>query len=178
MAFDTTVGGASANSFLTVEEADAIALEHPFSASWKAIAANAAGTAQKQALLIAATRALNNLCYLGTPTSEAQALKFPMAGLFTRTGYALADSVIPLDLKLATFEMALNLLKSADAPESATVELVNSLGLTRIKAGPVELGFKEGSGEIAFVPASVRSLLVPSWLCPEKGAVRRVFEEL
>lgn len=177
MAFDATVGGAASNSYLTVEEADAIALEHPFSASWIAIT-GATAAARKQALLIAATRAVNNLCYLGTPTSEAQALKFPMSGLLTRTGYALADSVIPLDLKLATFEMALNLLKSTDAPESATVELVNSLGLTRIKAGPVELGFKEGSGEIAFVPASVRSLLVPSWLCPEKGTVRRVFEEL
>lgn len=178
MAFDATVGGASATSFLTVEEANALAVDHPFAAPWLAIASGASGTAQKQALLIAATRALNNLCYLGTPTAEAQALKFPMSGLLTRTGYALADSVIPLDLKLATFEMALNLLRSADAPESATVELINSLGLTRIKAGPVELGFKEGGGEVLFVPASVRSLLVPSWLCPEKGTVRRVFEEL
>lgn len=178
MAFDATVGGAASNSYLTVAEADAIAVEHPFSASWIAIVSGAPGTAQKQALLIAATRAINNLCYLGTPASQTQALKFPMSGLLTRTGYGLADSVIPLDLKLATFEMALNLLKSADAPESATVELVNSLGLTRIKAGPVELGFKDGSGEVLFVPASVRSLLVPSWLCPEKGTVRRVFEEL
>lgn len=176
MAFDATVGGASANSFLTVEEADAIAIEHPFSAPWVAIT-GATATARKQALLIAATRAINNLCYLGTPTAESQALKFPMSGLLSRTGYALADSVIPLDLKLATFEMALNLLKSSDAPESATVELINSLGLERLKAGPVDMSFRD-TAELLFVPASVRSLLVPSWLCPEKGTVRRVFEEL
>ena len=177
MAFDATVGGAGATSFLTVTRADEIAVDHPFAAPWIAIT-GATATARKQALLIAATRAINNLCYLGTPATDTQALKFPMSGLLTRTGYTLASGIIPLDLELATFEMALNLLKSADAPESATVELVNSLGLTRIKAGPVELGFKDGSGEVLFVPSSVRSLLVPSWLCPEKSSVRRVFEEL
>lgn len=177
MEFDATVGGAEATSFLTVEEADEIAAVHPFAAPWLAIA-GATEESRKQALLIAATRALNNLCYNGTAATAEQALKFPMGGLLSRTGYALAGGIIPLDLKLATFEMALNLLKSAEAPESATAELIASLGLSRIKAGPIDLGFREGGSEVLFVPASVRSLLVPSWLCSDPARVRRVFEEL
>lgn len=176
MPFDSTPGGASANSFLSVEEAESIAAQHPFADAWIDIPETADGLIEKQALLIEATKQLNRLCYLGSAVSSTQALQFPRDGLLTRNGYALATDVNPWDLKLATFEMALSLKKSGSEPASAVPELIVSLGLTRVKAGPIDLGFREGL-KLLTIPENVKALLVSSWLCPEPKA-RIVFEEL
>lgn len=153
MALDATVGGASANSFVTNAEADALAADHPHASAW-------AGYTNQDALLIGATRILVRQCFLGTAASETQALPFPRTGLMNRNGFALDSATIPTEIKLAQFELALMLGESDISRGSdAAAE-----GITKLKAGPVELTFADPITQEP-VPANVRQLLVPSWLC-------------
>jgi hypothetical protein len=159
LALNAIPGDPEANSFLTLERAEELALEHPFASAWNAIATDA----QKEALLILASRTLNyRTCFLGTATNEGQALKFPRTGLLDGNGYALDTDIIPLEIELATFELALSLAASNVTLESD----IAILGLTRVKAGPIDLGFKNDI-TMRSIPEHVRLLLVPSWICPE-----------
>lgn len=165
MALIATPGGSTSNSYLTLDRADEIAAQHPFAAPWIAIVV----TATKEALLIHATRLINyRVCYLGSAVTATQALKFPRLGLLTSTGYALSTTIIPVELELATFELALALIASNVALQSsAAVE-----GLIKLKAGPVELGFKSGI-EFQTIPEHVKALLPSAWLCPDPSTAVR-----
>lgn len=154
MALDATVGGASANSFLTNEEAVALAADHPYGSAW-------AGYTNQDALLIGATKILVRLCFLGTASSETQRLPFPRTSLLTRNGFPLDPATIPSEIKEAQFELALMLGESDISRGSdAAAE-----GITKLKAGPVELTFADPITQDP-VPSNVKQLLVPSWLCP------------
>lgn len=154
MALDATVGGASANSFLTNAEADALAADHPYGSAW-------AGYTNQDALLIGATKILVRQCFLGTANSETQRLPFPRTGLLSRNGFALDSTTIPAEIKEAQFELALMLGESDISRGSdAAAE-----GISELQAGPVKLKFSETFEEKP-VPQNVLNLLVPSWLCP------------
>lgn len=157
MALVATPGASNANGFLTVAEADSLAAEHPFGAPWIAISVSQI----KEAYIITATRILNSQCFLGQATTSTQYLGFPRSGLLNRNGYSLDPTIVPLEVKQATFELILVLIDSSTVAESP----IDVLGITEVKAGPVSLKFKD---DISFkiVPDSVRDVLVPSWLCP------------
>lgn len=159
MALIATPGAANANSFLTTTRADVIASERPHSAAWSTLSTSSA----QEPYLITATRVLNSrLCVLGSPTFTDQALLFPRKGLLNRNGVALDDSTIPLDIELATFELALMLVVSDITLESeASVQ-----GLSRLKAGSIELSFREDI-ETRIIPDNVKQFIPSSWLCPE-----------
>ena len=155
MALDATVGGENANSFGTRSEAIAYFTEHPFGADFLLLT----GTAQ-DALLIHATSLLTTLCWTGAAASETQALPWPRTGMKSVTGYSLASDSIPRQLKEMTFELANRLRTANVASPSAAAEA----GLTRIKAGDVDLEFRE---EITYsaVPADIKARGVASWFC-------------
>lgn len=153
MPLDATVGGASSNSFLTVARADVLASEHPFADAWLDLDA----TTEKPPRLIMASRLINyRLCYVFDPASPTQALKFPVVG----------STVIPIQIELATFELALML-----ATSNVTTELDQVVqGLRRLKADTVELEFKEN---IPFrtIPENVMAFIPASWLCSTKPEI-------
>lgn len=152
-----TPGAANANSFVSLAEFTTYIADRLHVPA----AVVAATEAQKQSALIWATRLMNGLCYIGTATVSTQSLKFPMTGLTASNGYALSNAVIPQELKDATMELAFLLLQSDRTLENA----VSVAGLTKLKAGPVELGFKD-SIEVNIIPSGVKDLLPSSWLCP------------
>jgi hypothetical protein len=78
------------------------------------------------------------------------------------TGREVASDEIPPALREATFELAL-LLASNDytAPSDAMVQ-----GLTRLKAGPAELGFRDDATTRNLIQDLVRPMFPSSWLCP------------
>jgi hypothetical protein len=158
MAFDSTPGSTTANSYLSVARADELATEHPYATAWIDLAAD---TPRKQALLIMATRRIDNaLCPPGTALNANQALKQPRTGQTNGNGYEYPSNVIPLPVELATFEDALALATSnVTQPSAASVQ-----GLTRLKAGSVELVFKD---EIVYrtLAENVKVLLPSTWLC-------------
>ena len=126
-------GSASANSYATVAEADAYHANHLYGAEW-------AGAADlKMQALITATRLLEeNAVWIGSPATSGQALGWPRNGGVTRTGYAIANTIIPDMLKNATSELARLLIVAGGMPNSGgTIPA----GLKGLKAGPVALEF-------------------------------------
>lgn len=154
---DSTVGGDAANSFASHGEALTYFSARLFSDAWAALTED-----QQKSALIMATQTLSaSTCFTGSPATTTQALPWPRTGMYDRNGNAIPDDVIPQDLKNAQFEQALAIAKGDRMTESD----VEVLGLTKLKAGPVELGFS-GDASAKIIPAYVTSLLPASWLCP------------
>lgn len=178
MALTSTPAAIDANSFATMNELDDILSGHLYSSPWFDVA----NSAKKEPAAITSTRILNSLHYTGVPSTSTQALQFPMEGL-TRWGYPVAtknglDNYInPPEIKLAQAEYARILIASS---EDLTVESdISAQGISKIKAGSVEIGFhnrKEGVGMLysdslnpllSSIPRSVLDLIPTSWLYPE-----------
>ena len=110
-----------------------------------------------------ATRLLDTMVeWEGWPNSTTQVLGWPRSGLEDRNGNAIDASVIPADLKNATAEFARQLLAKDRTADSD----VETDGISRVKAGPVEVEF-ENPVQVKVVPDSVFYLLPESW-----GSVR------
>lgn len=169
MAIDTTVGGADSNSYASVAEADDYHEFHLYGSAW-----NDATTPEKESALVMATRLLDAYtCFVGNAASETQRLKWPRSGMLNRNGFGIPEDVIPDELKDAQIELARLLLVSDLTAQNAA----SAQGLTKIKAGPIELTFKDEIS-VTVVPDGVTSLLVPSWLCEEDGVGNPLFEVL
>lgn len=174
---DATVGGASANSYETVAEAQAYFDTRLPVAGWD--------DADSQAvLLIMATRVLDALAqpfktffpaeggtpayyrvrrqWTGTPASTTQRLAWPRTGMLDQNGNAILSTVIPQALKDALSELAGQL-----GNEDRTLD--NSVivqGLSSIKAGSVSLTFNKGIIP-QVIPDAVFNLMPQSWLTDE-----------
>jgi hypothetical protein len=184
MALDATPGGASADSYLTVEEADAYFAARLHATTWAA-----ATLGQKEAALKWATRlfdakitaqwtqealpadatirVLSTLskdqeCFVvwnGQATTDTQALAWPRTGMLTKNGYPMADDVVPQQVKDAVCELATLLLVS----DRTTENEAGAVGLTELSAGPVTLKFADPPPNPKLLPDFVFQLLVPSW---------------
>jgi hypothetical protein len=132
-----TPGAADANSYATRAEATTYHEGHISGAAWAA----AAEDLQNRAL-VTATRLLDaHVDWSGCVASSTQRLQWPRSGMLYRSGYAVPSDVIPDDLKAATAEFARQLLggdRSADSD-------IETQGIERLKAGPVELAFRAGT---------------------------------
>lgn len=100
MALDTTVGGAGAERYLSVAEADT---RNSYSLSEFAAAWSAATTARKENALRTATRDINARIRSTLPWSTAQALLFPRS---TDIDVLSVPFILP-DIKQATYEQAI-----------------------------------------------------------------------
>lgn len=115
-------------------------------------------------LLIAAARAIRTRvpCWTGTPTFPGQALPWPRTGMVDWNGTAIPDDVIPEDIEVAAVTMSVALAKSdVTAPDS-----IADKGITKVKAGPVEIDFDKASASGGPLPSNVLSMFPASWLCP------------
>ena len=138
---DTTAGGTTSNSYVTVAETDAYLAERKADA-WQVLP-----TEERELKLIQATRLIDGFAYLGykedTSTSvaggrEGQALQFPRA---TDTDYA-GDVFIAPEVKQATYEVAWLLTVNPDAA------LEQGPPLTSLKVGEVSAEFRGGQSMI------------------------------
>lgn len=112
--------------------------------------------------LVMGTRVMNGeLCWTGAAASTTQSLPWPRSGMLDRNGNAIGIGVIPQALKDMLSELA-TLLIVADRTAESDVE---AEGLERVKAGPVDVTFKDDFTHKAVVPAAVTALGVPSWFC-------------
>lgn len=164
MIFDSTVGGASANSYLTVARANEINEARIFADKWTSRTND-----EKQALLVTATRTINAICYKLGKLTTTQALKFPATGDVDED----LTSYIRLEIELATAEWAYQLGSSLTSDKSIETTL-QSLGLKRLKADVVEFEFNPTIGTdilaknaVSLLPASVMQFIPREWLCDE-----------
>lgn len=116
---DATAGGAAANSFVTVAEADAYLAARLNSSAW-------AGVDPKAQALIEATRELSTMIWQGSRATDTQALSWPRflapnPDGVTITWWAYYDpAIIPQRIKDATCELALEFLRAGTSDIAST----------------------------------------------------------
>ncbi len=147
---DATVGGPLANSYSLVAEADSYFDERLGVSSWSAAIAD-----DKARALIMATRRIDLEEFEGSRVSEEQALKWPRFGADDADGWWIEQDEIPIQVKQASFEMALALLEDPEGLEDTGLE-----AFERVKVGPIEVEPRhlEQADEL---PDIVRRLLAP-----------------
>jgi len=173
---DATVGGAAANSYCTIAEANSYNESHVSGATWAA----ATDDAKCQALQTA-TRLLNSYVeWVGSPTTTTQALPWPrlyapwVAGCGApENSLYVSSTIIPSQLKMATSEYArLLLVNDPTLPSSS-----DTSGLQSIKASEIQLVFRSpaeasSSPGKSVVPGSVIAY-VDQWMTSVMGGVTR-----
>ena len=108
-AIDATLGGTSANSYVTLAAANTYFETVPDSSTW----ANKTDD-QKNRSLISATRWIDALTFYGDRCTETQALKWPRDE-YKVDGIDLVCTLIPEGIKVATYELARAFANDTDA---------------------------------------------------------------
>lgn len=133
---DATLKGASANSYVTLAEANTYFETVPDSTNWDSKTDD-----QKNRAIISATRWIDALSFYGDRCTEIQALKWPRED-YEVDGIALACTLIPEALKIATYELARALANDTDAITGST----GTTGLyDEVKLGDLQVKYKESS---------------------------------
>ena len=127
MALVTTPGGATADSYATVAEADAYIAIRGFATAWPALEAD------KEKLLKWAALLMNTWVWLGSATTSTQALAWPRSSLYDPSGYALDENTIPAAIKNAQIEFAFQ-LKGSDWSQG-----LGPIAEQYVKIGPIEV---------------------------------------
>lgn len=100
--------------------------------------------------------------WTGLPSTEIQSLSWPRKLMYNRNGFAIANNVIPIELKYSQFEFA-GQLKISDS--TLNNDIVTQ-GITSVRAGSVALTFKDTITP-QVLPDMVLNLLSSSWLTDE-----------
>lgn len=163
--FNAASGSSTANSYVTVAEADDYFAGTLGLSNWTALSA-----ARKQGALVQATNRIDSESFGGQLTDRTQqVLQWPRSYVLTRdtrtsatntfevNGYYYRDPVIiPREIKQATFELAYHYIIK-DSGEF-TVDDNDLETLTSYKVGPLDLGIKDGI-KADRLPTKVTNLL-------------------
>lgn len=161
MALDATVGGTSANSYLTRAAADSYFADRLYSSNW-----TGASDADKDLALVTATRRIDQENFRGAKVTTTQALKWPRYDTYDADGITYASAAIPQPVKDAACEMALELLGSNTLAQS---KLVN---FAHIKIGSLDITPQQPQ-KSGSLPAQVVRLL-GHLLLSAPGTIRMV----
>lgn len=185
MEINATPASSEANSYGTLAEAEEYFTSRLFKQVWDDLPDDAS----KEAALITATRLIEYrvqnywditslpedatvrrlvnvgdqdstyVVWNGAPATNAQSLSWPRIGLNSRNGLPLSAGVVPKELKNLQFEIALLCSGSDRLAESQ----VKALGLSGLKAGPVDLRFNSEAPNPTIVPSSLFQALPRNW---------------
>ncbi len=151
-----TVGGASSNTYATQADGDQWDFNRPAAnTDWSGATSDG-----KDAALLFATVMMDSLIEWrgGITTPATQVLLWPRQGLIYRYGLAVPTNVIPQEIKNVQSEFARQLI-TANRTEDSEIE---TLGIRRIKAGPVELEF-DSDVALKMLPDLVKNLIPKDW---------------
>ncbi len=151
----TTIGGASANAYISLADANQYHLDRaPADSNW-----SAATDAQKNAAILKATELMDALFeWTGWVVNETQALLWPRSGMYLRSGYSIETDELPTALTRACAEYAGQLLAGDRVADYG----VETKGITRMKLGSMEFSFKDSAAAKA-VPDAVAYLIPKEW---------------
>ena len=130
-----TPGDVAANSYVTLEEAQAYFATRLYATAWTGAATD---DVRRQALIMA-TQRLEPLLWGGYRTALTQRLQWPRSGVSDQAGYPLPFADIPEAVRIACCEEAMDLLSKGSDP-GAVDALAN---FSSIKVGPIALSLKE-----------------------------------
>jgi hypothetical protein len=139
---NATLSSATANSYVTLADANAYFETVPDSATWTNKTDD-----QKNRALISATRWIDSLNYLGDRCDEDQALKWPRNN-YDVDGVELECSLIPAQIKYATYELARALANDTGAITDST----GTTGLyDEVKLGDLQVKYSKTSQAVGTI---------------------------
>lgn len=154
---DATVGGASANSYVTLAEADSYMEGRLNASAWETDAT----TDNKNRALAEATRWLTAATWLGYRVDDTQALSWPRAWVIDpddpNADY-FAQTVVPERVKRATYELALEFIK-AGTTDIAAID--STIDIKRKKIDVLETEYYDRgvrANGLAKYPAATREI--------------------
>lgn len=147
MALDATVGGNSANSYVSQDEANDYFADTLQADDWTAVTA-------KDGALVQATEYLNSLEWRGNKASSTQALQLPRKSLYDVNGSLVPSDSIPPEVKRATYQLALFLAANSDG---LTPDLTTKIKVDVIEIEQEVLAF----GSFSALPTLVKNLIKP-----------------
>lgn len=161
MAIDATVGGASANSYVTLAEAVAYMADRYPSTSW-----DDASESSREAALVTAAQRLDQEAFRGVPVKPltgtsnepTQALKWPRQSVVNDEGWVYLDTIIPERVKRAQMKLAYFFLSGDITLAQSGLEQFH-----RAKVGPLEVEVRHAkrAGSLPEdVLREIRSLMV------------------
>ena len=156
---NATVGSASANSYLTIAAADAIADTMLGTLEW-----TTATTDERTRALITATNGLETLEWIGARASSTQALSWPRTDA-SCGDKAYDDDEIPLEVELSCFDLAEALLVTPtllQSPAGGGGELVPGVpnrDLSRLKLDVMEIEWRDNSAASTTKPPNALTAL-------------------
>lgn len=131
LVLDDTLGGPSANTYVTLAAADAY-LDARFDTSqWDGLSED-----DKTRALLMATQRLQLENFQGWPVSYTQALAWPRAGTVTRDGVPLSTTAIPQLVCDAQCELALVLAKNPESFADSDLGEFTNLQLGTLNVTP------------------------------------------
>lgn len=163
MALNATVGSADANSYVTVQEASAYFANRTHSSEW--------GEFDNQpAALATASQMLDwYMKWKGTKSTTTQSMQWPRVDALRPDGTEIANDVLPPELKVAVYELALS---SLDEDRTADDPLA---GIEQVKAGTLmvkaSMGGYDSTSEDA-IPEKVMKILSDIISSGSVGVVR------
>ena len=114
LTIDATIGGVNSNSYITVARATEIAQYDMFeSLDWSFVDGD-----DKIRALVSATRELDTLPWVGLRATTTQALAWPRTDAVIN-GREVSDDEIPQEIQQATYDLAVVLLREAEAGADA-----------------------------------------------------------
>lgn len=166
MALIATVGASDANSYVTLDEASAYFEDRANSSDWDAYE-------QQEQILITSSRLLDwYVNWKGDPTDEdVQSMDWPRTGVTKKNGTSVASDIIPIDVKIAVYELALSSLSADRLAEDPLA------GIEQVKAG--SLMIKADNGDIdstasATIPEQIWKILSDLYSRGDVSIVRLV----
>lgn len=136
---------ATANSYVTLEEADAYLEAHLKAADWAAFTDE-----QKKAALVSACRFIENMQFTGRRQTQAQSLSWPRFYIYDFDAYVVTG--IPSKLKAAQCELAIyNLTEDDRLAGRFELESMKS-----VEIGPVKYQVKD---DAEYIPDFIEDLL-------------------
>lgn len=127
---NATPGSVSANSYVTTSEADSYFDTRLYSSVW-----STALSGDQESAIISSTRQLDEeYIWSGLPTNSDQALGWPRTGAYNCENISISATVIPPEIKNATYEQAIYLLTS----DTTVIPSVLTQGVKRGKLDVLE----------------------------------------
>lgn len=141
------VGDPTANSYVTVAEADSY-----FSDSFGRSLWAQTSSGDREAAVITASRYLDQyMTWMGHRSTSEQAMEWPRIDTFDKTGRPYPTNIVPGPVRFATFELAYYIVENGGlsfAPQN----------IDRVKVGPVDVEFTKNSVDEG-IPSFVENLV-------------------
>jgi hypothetical protein len=150
--FDATVGGTTSNSYPTLEQANDY-----FDGRYENDLWTGKSDAEKQRLLVSATRRIDAETFTSIKNDLNQSLQFPRLAAADRDGYIIdPNEPLPKNLINAVCELSYFMMQSDDRIMSE-VELHDAEMMKNYKVGPLDRGFNRA--EMDKLPKTVTNEL-------------------